>query len=431
MRARRRTRWHGAGTGDHGVGHALRRGRGPRRCDVRPAARLSLRGRPARPARDPRRATAAVVLRPVRPPGGTLVARQPTGGGALVLRATGEPRGPATERLPADPAARRGLVIGAGAALGGAWALGALVALQEVEGYDPAGVEVVVGTSAGSVLAALIGCGVPSQRMVRRLSGGSVEVEGTEPVNALDVDDHVHRAVGDVPFPVLLPGNLALAARALGSPGRHTLMTTAAALAPRGRGSVRPVGELVAEHQGGAGWPDRPRTWVVTMDFDSGRRVVFGRPGSPAAALPEAVMASCAAPGYYPPVAIAGRRYVDGGGVSVTNADVLVRDRLDEVVVLAPMAFAGRDPRRGARARLEGTLRAYATRRLEKEVDRLTAAGSRVRVLAPTPEDLAVIGPDVMDAGRRSAVFETARRTTATVLSTGGADRAEIRPVAS
>lgn len=352
----------------------------------------------------------------------------------MVQASTGETPGAGAVRLPTAPAPRRGLVVGAGAALGGAWALGALVALQEAEGFDPAAVDVVVGTSAGSVLAALIGCGVPPQHLVRRLSGGSVEVEGTGPVNALGVDDHVHRAVGEVPFPLLLPGNLALAARSLGNPGRHTLMTTAAALAPRGRGSVRPVGELVAEHQAGAGWPARPRTWVVAMDFDSGRRVVFGRPGSPAAALPEAVMASCAAPGCFPPVAIAGRRYVDGGGVSVTNADVLVRDRLDEVVVLAPMALAGRDPRRGARARLEGTLRCYATRRLAKEVDRLTAAGSRVRVFAPSPEDLAVIGPDVMDAGRRSAVFATARRTTAALLCTvpvDGAGRAEIVTVAS
>ncbi|MCZ2860640.1 patatin-like phospholipase family protein [Blastococcus sp. VKM Ac-2987] len=325
-------------------------------------------------------------------------------------------------------------MIGAGAALGGAWALGALLALHEVEGFDPAGVDVVVGTSAGSVLAALVGCGVPLQQMVQRLSGGRLEVEGTEPVNFLDVDDHVHRVVGDLPFPIPLPGNLALAARSLGCPGRYTLMTAAAALAPRGRGSLAPVGELVAEFQAGGSWPEHPRTWVVAMDFDSGRRVVFGRPGTPSTPLPDAVMASCAAPGYFPPVPVGGRRYVDGGGVSVTNADVLVRDRLDEVVVLAPMALAGHDPRRGARARLEGTLRGYATRRLEKEVGRLTDAGSRVRVFAPTAEDLAVIGPDVMDATRRSAVFATACRTTAAVLSTGSGGagaRDRSRPVAS
>jgi NTE family protein len=312
-------------------------------------------------------------------------------------------------------------VIGAGAALGGAWALGVLCALEELEGYDPADVDVVVGTSAGSVLAALIGCGVPPRLMAERLAGGRAEVEGTEPVNPLDVDDHVHRALGDVPLPIPLPGNFCLATRSLGRPGQHTLMTAAAALAPRGRGCLAPVGELVEEFQEDGSWPDRPRTWVVAMDFDSGGRVVFGRPGAPSAPLAVAVMASCAAPGYFPPVPVDGRRYVDGGGVSVTNADVLVRERLEEVLVLAPMALTGPDPRRGALARLEGGLRRYATRRLEWEVGQLEAAGSRVRIFAPTPQDLAVIGPNVMDAGRRSAVFRTAFATTAARLTSPSA----------
>ncbi|MGY1607924.1 MULTISPECIES: hypothetical protein [unclassified Geodermatophilus] len=80
------------------------------------------------------------------------------------------------------------------------------------------------------------------------------------------------------------------------------------------------------------------------------------------------------------------------------------------------MALAGADPRRGAVARLESGLRRYATGRLEREVGRLTARGSRVRVLAPTPQDLTAIGPDVMDAGRRCAVFDTAFTTTAAGL---------------
>ncbi|MGY1671702.1 patatin-like phospholipase family protein [Geodermatophilus sp. SYSU D00710] len=330
--------------------------------------------------------------------------------------ATGGPGPAATVRgTPVGPP-RRGLVIGAGAALGGAWALGALCALHEFEGYDPAGVDVVVGTSAGSVLAALVGCGVPPRQMAERLTGSGSDVVGTEAVNALDVVDRLHRALGDVGRPIPLPGNPALATRVLRRPGRHTLLTAAAALAPRGRGLLAPVGELVEEYHEGVGWPDRPRTWAVATDFDSGRRVVFGRPGAPVVPLPAAVMASCAAPGWFPPVPAAGRRWVDGGAVSVTNADVLVREGLDEVVVLAPMALAGADPRRGVVARLEGGLRRYATGRLEREVGRLTAGGSRVRVLAPTPQDLTAIGPNVMDAGRRCAVFDTAFMTTAAGL---------------
>jgi NTE family protein len=74
---------------------------------------------------------------------------------------------------------RRGLVIEAGAALGGAWAVGALCALADAKRLDPTGIDVVVGTSAGSVLAALIGCGVSPQHMAERLSGEQSPDVGT------------------------------------------------------------------------------------------------------------------------------------------------------------------------------------------------------------------------------------------------------------
>lgn len=313
---------------------------------------------------------------------------------------------------------RRGLVIGAGAALGGAWALGVLSVLGEQEGFDPTASDVVVGTSAGSVLAALIGYGVPPEVMAERLNGGAEEVEGTEPVNPLDLPDHVHRVLSDVPLPLLLPGNLALAARTLSRPGRHTAMTLAAAMAPRGRGSLAPLGELIEETAAGRDWPARPRTWIVAVDFRSGRRVVFGRPGAPEVPLPQAVMASCAAPGYFPPVPIRGRRYVDGGAFSVTNADLLLREPLDEILVLAPMAMYETDRPRTAAARLERQFRRHVTRRLNTEVGRL-AATARVRVFSPTAADLAVIGSNVMDARRRRLVYDTALTTTTARLRSG------------
>jgi NTE family protein len=315
---------------------------------------------------------------------------------------------------------RRGLVIGAGAALGGAWAIGALGALAEVEGYDATAVDVVVGTSAGSLLAAMISLAVSPEDVALRLTG-SPAPEAGEQVTPFDVRDHVHRALDGVPRPVPLPGNLRLAARTLGRPDRHTAMTAAAGLAPRGRGDLTPIGELVEECGGGLGWPRRPRTWVVALDFDSGRRVVFGRPGAPEATLPEAVMASCAVPGFFRPAAIGGRRYVDGGAVSVTNADVLVHEHLDEVLVLAPLVAYDPDHPRSAGGSLEKGLRRLLARRLDREISRLAATGTADRVLAPGPEDLAVMGTNLRDAGRRRAVLETSLHTTArrlTVLAT-------------
>src|SRR4029077_17844756 len=88
----------------------------------------------------------------------------------------------------------------------------------------------------------------------------------------------------------------------------------------------------------------RPRPGVSeetgfgAVDYASGRRAVFGRPGAPAARLPDAVVASCSIPGWYQPAVIDGRRYVDGGVRSPTSLGMVARAGLDEVFVLAPMA---------------------------------------------------------------------------------------------
>lgn len=311
---------------------------------------------------------------------------------------------------------RRGLVLGAGAALGAAWTVGALCALAEVEGYDPCNADVVVGTSAGSVVASLIACGVTAEELARRLDAGAgPRVEGTGPVNPFDVNvdmDAAMVAMSAMPRPLPLPGNLWLAARTVSRPGRYTLMTAAAGLAPRGRGSLAPVAEMISDAEAGRGWPTAPRTWIVAMDFDTGRRVVFGRGAAPAVPLRDAVIASCAAPGFFPPVRIGARRYVDGGAVSVTNADVLLREELDEVLVLAPMATLEWDRQWSVIGRLERRLRKHWTNRMQLEVSRLTAGGAKVRVLAPTIEDLDAMGMNVMNPARRQQVLHTALRTT-------------------
>src|SRR5919204_630286 len=84
------------------------------------------------------------------------------------------------------------------------------------------------------------------------------------------------------------------------------------------------------------GWGPHPGLWIVACDYATGKRVVFGREGSPPAELADAVAASCAIPAFYRPVEIGGRLYVDGGMWSTSNLDVM-RDRdLDLVVCLNP-----------------------------------------------------------------------------------------------
>jgi NTE family protein len=91
--------------------------------------------------------------------------------------------------------------------------------------------------------------------------------------------------------------------------------------------------------------------------------------------------------------------------VSVTNVDVVVHEHLDEVLVLAPMAMFECDHPSGV-ARLERRARRLWTRRLNVEIARLAATGTKVRVLVPGAEDLCVMGGNVMNPARRREVFE-------------------------
>ena len=86
-----------------------------------------------------------------------------------------------------------------------------------------------------------------------------------------------------------------------------------------------------------AGGQPHPGVRIVALDYDTGHRTVFGEGSAPDADLAEAVMASCAIPGWYAPVTIGAHRYVDGGAWSATSADLLAGRGLDEVFVLAPM----------------------------------------------------------------------------------------------
>jgi NTE family protein len=80
---------------------------------------------------------------------------------------------------------RWGLVLGGGGVLGGAWMVGALTALQEEVGLDPRDAELIVGTSAGSVTAALLGAGVSVPELRSHQLGEPV---GSGPLAALDWD---------------------------------------------------------------------------------------------------------------------------------------------------------------------------------------------------------------------------------------------------
>ncbi|MCW2714212.1 MAG: Patatin [Frankiales bacterium] len=300
----------------------------------------------------------------------------------------------------------RGVVLGAGGVLGAAWTIGALSALREHEQWDPREADVLVGTSAGSVLASFLGSGVGVDVLLDH-QRGIVNAE------APDISYDPDRDSGGSRPPLPRPGigsPRGLISTAL-HPRRITPMGALAAVLPQGRGSLDPIGKLVDAVCPPGAWAGHAQTWIVAMDYDSGRRAAFGRDGAPHAALRDAVMASCAIPGWYAPVRIGDRRYVDGGACSPTSLDLVASSGLDEVFVLAPTASMDYDAPATVAGRLERRFRRLATKRLITEVKKVSGAGTKVTLLTPGAEDLAAIGANLMDASRRQQVLDTSLRT--------------------
>jgi NTE family protein len=307
---------------------------------------------------------------------------------------------------------RRGLVLGGGGVLGAAWMIGALSALSEALAWDPREAEVIVGTSAGSVLAALLGSGLGVDSLLNHQ-------RGTPRPEDPQIEFNPDTASGGSmpPMPQLRIGSRSLVARTMRHPRRVPVLAAFSALAPRGRGSLTPVGDLVRAANPEGGWPILPETWMVAMDYDTGRRIAFGRDGAPPAEMADAVMASCAIPGWYAPVSIEGRRYIDGGALSPTSIDLLADRGLDEVIVLAPMASFDYDDPATVVGRMERRFRRAMTKRVLHEAGKVRRHGATVTVLGPGREDLEAIGVNLMDARRRRSVLELSIRTTAAALS--------------
>lgn len=313
----------------------------------------------------------------------------------------------------AEARPRRGLVLGGGGVLGGAWAVGALTAIEEHTGLDLREFDHVVGTSAGSVLAALLGAGI-SPGQLRDHQRGLPIGEGPLAGFPWDYDRATGGSRPSLPRPGL--GSAAMVARNVTRLRRMPPTAVLSALLPRGRGSLARVGHLVEAVSPPGEWSAHPGTWVVAMDYESGRRVPFGRPGEPEASLAEAVMASCSIPAWYVPVSIGGRRYVDGGACSATSVDLLAGLDLDEVYVVAPMVSFELDHPRTLLTLLERRWRHQVTRRCLHEVAKLRVEGTKVTILGPGSEDLEAMGHNVMDVARRVNVLETSLRTTTAAL---------------
>jgi NTE family protein len=284
------------------------------------------------------------------------------------------------------------VVLGAGGLVGVAHHAGVMSALSDELGLRDDHVDLYVGTSAGSPIAAYLRCGFdPADLMARvpdlraaapgRLGGGAVETI-RHGVGSAYV---VARAAMRVPSVFSIPPSPSLR-RAF--PAGVATMGGAPTMLERDLPRTWPAGRL----------------WLATYDLVSRRRVVLGRAGEPYVPLPSAVRASCAIPGLHAPVEAGGGVLVDGGTRSLVNLDLAALGGCDTVICVAPMSY---DPDRLPAAR-DRVLREVPTRLLLASAARLRRDGVHVVLLSPGPKEAAVHGLNMMRSTGLEEVAETA-----------------------
>jgi NTE family protein len=252
----------------------------------------------------------------------------------------------------------RALVLGGGGLTGVGWEWGIIAGLAAV-GVDLAAADLVIGTSAGSV----VGAPLASDLDVHERYAGQLAAPGSEIASRMG------------PLTMARCGWAVLRSREPGQVGRR--LGRVALATPTVAASARR--EVIAARLPVHGWPER-RLLITAVDADSGERVAFDRDAG--VDLVDAVTASCAVPGVWPPMPINGRRYIDGGVWSPANADLATA--ADRVVILAPV-MRGFGPIASA-ARQAAALRGYA----------------QVAVVQPDGAALRAIGRNVLDPARRA-----------------------------
>lgn len=223
---------------------------------------------------------------------------------------------------------KRALVLAGGGIAGIAWETGVLRGIAD---ESPAAArlltesDVLVGTSAGSAVAAQLSSGLPLDLLFEaQVAESSAEIDPG--VDVETITELFLSALG-APFEesrdktrqqMQRIGAVALATKTVPAPARR-----------------RVIAQRLPSHD----WPDRPLR-LTAIDVATGELTVFDRESG--VDLVDAVAASCAVPGAWPPVAIGGRHYMDGGVASSVN--MVVAADCDVAVVLVPSGVDAPSP---------------------------------------------------------------------------------------
>jgi NTE family protein len=297
-----------------------------------------------------------------------------------------------------------GVVLGSGGLVGPTFHLAALRKLRDAGRLDPDNLDVIVGTSGGSIVASLLASGVPFDSLLA----------------AFHVDPHADTADPGLPGRAELDAAVErlLSLPALGwgrmqrphirrrdiSGFRERLALRTSFMFSEGaidaHDYAEPFTRLINSH-----WPTNLR--VCAVNLITGARTVFG-PWSNVDVV-EACAASCAVPGLFQPVRIGGVPYSDGGFYSPTNADAVINDELlaspvDEVFILSPMSSQACS----VPVSSDHPIRVFLHAAVALESRALRKGGAAVTVIEPSKALRRAIGSSYLDRDRLPGVAEAA-----------------------
>jgi NTE family protein len=273
----------------------------------------------------------------------------------------------------------RALVLGGGGVAGIAWITGLLFGLSE-EGVDLRDAELILGTSAGSAVAAQLGCSLSLEELYRRQVDPALQTREITPDPRL-----LEQLLAAFPA-VATPCDRAELTRKVGQWALQAPTVT--------EGERRSV---IANRLPVHNWPDRLLR-VTAVDTENGEIRIFDRYSG--TSLIDAVAASCAVPGVWPPVTIDGRRYMDGGVRSSDNADLA--DGYARIVVVSP---------NGLRA---DEIVAFP---LQEQIAILENAGAQTYLIEPDQPSRAAIGLNPLLPATRKPSAEAGRRQAKSIAS--------------
>ena len=273
----------------------------------------------------------------------------------------------------AQSAPTRAVVIGCGGVLGIAWSIGVIAGLAR-DGALLNNADLWIGASAGSVVATNLASGFAIDKLFEEQINGTAEAnEVLRSYSQTDVD-----AKNQLLFEKVR-GDLAQARQRIGA---WALRSNTPQLTERRA--------IIAQRLKQVDWPQKGLR-IVSVNALTGSAKVWDR--SSGVPLVDAVAASCAVPGIWPPVPLLGEHHIDGGLRSMTNADLAAG--AGRVLVISPQGYSDANPVSG---------------HLRNELKVLQANGSQVHVITPDAASLDAIGSNILDPSRCANVATMALR---------------------